>query len=288
MADFNLNPFNPLDSSAEAQLAIPGLPGVFDIQLNRNGIGITNLTAPLQNQNFNINKFVGNLHKHRETARADKFDVRFSVPSGLRSSGTIDPGVSMQDLSLQCEVSELPGRDINMIEYRKYSFIERIPHHNQYGQASFTVVVTGDMWEKRFFDAWMDYMVPAQTGLVNYAETSDGQRNWEADITCFQYDNEGNPAYAVKLIDACPISCAPLSQSWDNDSIHRLQLGFQFRKWISDTTVTNSATQFGQPFQLPFPSGVLSTAGITTAVQTDLRTAGAAVSQQVNKLIQSI
>jgi len=289
MVDFNLNALNPLNSSAEAQLAIPGLPGVFDIQLNRNGIKIQQLTAPLQNQNFNINNFIGNLHKHNETARADKFDVHFSVPPGLFHHGFFkNNNGSMHDLSLQCEVSELPGRDIAMIEYRKYSFIERIPHHNQYGQASFTFIVTGDMWEKKLFDIWMDYMVPSQTGLVNYAEDGTGQRNWEADIVCNQYDLEGNLVYSAQLLDACPISMAPLSQSWDNDAIHRLQVGFQFRKWLSSSTPINGSTQFGQPGLLPSLAGVLSTGGITTSVQTDLRTGLGVVNNQVNNQVNNL
>jgi uncharacterized membrane protein YgcG len=216
------------------------------------------------NTNFNINDFMSNLGNHNETARADKFSVQFSIPSGLKQSGLIDLGTSMYDLSLQCEVSEIPGRDIAMVEYRKYGFIERIPHHNQYGSATFTVIVTGDMWEKIFFDSWMDYMVPAQTGLVNYAEDGDGNRNWEADITCFQYDNLGNTIYAVQLIDASPTSCSPLAQSWDNDSIHRLSLTFQFRKWTSVATTYNGTMAFGQPFPTATPSGTLSTAGVTT------------------------
>jgi len=229
------------------------------------------LVPPLQNQQFNISNFMANLDRHRETARADKFSVAFSIPAGLMMSGLLSSSVSMQDLSLQCEVSELPGRDIAMIEYRKYAFIERIPHHNQYGQASFTVIVTGDMWEKQFFDTWMDYMVPAQNGLVTYAENAGGQRNWESDITCTQYDNEGNIAYQVQLIDAAPVSCAPLSQSWDNDAIHRLNLTFQFRKWLSSSTTYNQTTAWGQPGANPQSSGTLSTAGPTTTPTTDNR-----------------
>jgi hypothetical protein len=214
---------------------------------------------------FDIGSFISNMDNHDATSHADKFDVMFNIPVGLQNSGLLAAGINMNDLTLQCEVSELPGRDIAMVEYRKYAFIERIPHHNQYGQASFTFIVTGDMWEKIFIDTWMDFMIPAQNGLVNYAIDGSMNRNYETDITCNQYDLTGNVAYSVLLIDAAPISCSALGQDWNNDSIHRLNVSFQFRKWTSIATTYNQTMPgIGAPTPIMTPSGTLSTGGTTT------------------------
>lgn len=215
---------------------------------------------PLQNQQFNIQKFVTNLHQHNETARTDKFDVIFTLPSGLLHSGYLPQGISMKDLNLQCEVSELPGRDIGTVDYHQSSFIQRMPHLNQYGQASFTFIVTGDMWEKKLLDTWMDFMIPSRTGLVNYALDSSGRNNWETDIQCNQYDSAGQLAYQAILYDALPTSISPLNQSWDNDSIHRLNVTFQFKKWNTIDSFVNHAAPFSaHPLQGPSPPGFIST-----------------------------
>lgn len=186
---------------------------------------------------FNIQTFIQHISNHNSVAHGDKFDVHIAIPNSIAQTA------SMEQLSLQCEISELPSRDINMIEYRHYSFIKRLPHHNQYGQASFTFIVTGDMWEKKLFDRWMDIMVPAQTGLIAYPEDKNNQRVYETDITCNQYDTQGNLIYSAKLIDAMPTSTSALMQSWDNDAIHKLVVGFNFRKWTSNSTSSDTSTK---------------------------------------------
>jgi hypothetical protein len=197
-------------------------------------------TNPNATQRFNINGFLHNLSAHNETARTDKYDVMIPLPAGLPSPPMSGAAVQ-RALSLQCEVSELPGRDIQMLEYKTHAFIRRIPHQIQYGTQSFTFLVTGDMWEKKFFDSWMDYMVPAQTGLVTYPDVSH-VKQYEVDITCNQYDSKGRLVYAVNLLDAAPISIGALNQSWDNDSIHKLTVVFAYRKWTSSQTTYNQYT----------------------------------------------
>ena len=209
---------------------------------------------PQLNPQFSIEGFRQNLSAHNETARSDKFDVYISIPRILQGAG------SMRELSLQCEVSELPGRDIKTIDFRHYAFIKRVPHYSEYGQASFTFIVTGDMWEKKLFDRWMDYMVPATTGLVSYPINDSGQHNYEVDIAVNQYDTQGQLIYKVNLLDALPTSVNQLSLDWNNDSIHRLQVNFQFRKWTSSATRYNIVSEFSADPSAPTtPSQSVST-----------------------------
>lgn len=204
-----------------------------------------NLGTGFIDSEFKIDEFRNNLSKHNEVAKADKFMVVIAIPQILNGSGS-GPTVNgleevivgtawstSRELSLQCEVSELPGRDINMIEYRHYGFTRRIPHTNQYGQVTFTFYCTGDMHEKKFFDKWLDVMIPANTGLVTYPMNDLGVTVYESTIDINQYDPMGNMMYQATLIDAIPIAVSPLSQNWSDDSVHRLTVTFAFRKWVS-------------------------------------------------------
>jgi hypothetical protein len=234
MAFINPNQFrqiNPLNNlpTAESQV-IGGVERKVLSYLFPDGNGGARKGVPAPNQQFNINKFIQNLGQHNETARTDKFDVQFNCPPGL--GAVKDLSVDLQGLNLQCEISELPGRDIQMVDYRLHGFQQRIPHMNQYNGANFTFIVTGDMHEKRFFDAWMDFMVPAQTGLVQYAMNDNMLNNYEADIICNQYDGKGDLAYSIRLVDALPVNMTALNQSWDNDGIHKLSMSFLFTKWL--------------------------------------------------------
>lgn len=257
---------------------------------------------------FKIDEFRTHYSRYNEFAKADKFDVLINSPSALKNS----PFGSSQ-LALQCEVAELPGRNVSMIEYRHYGFTERIPHHNSYGDITLGFYCNGNLTEKKFFDLWMDSMVPQESGLVNY--TKQGSENlYSTEIRIRQYsasllpDNidevevtdkrtlgdkfrsalvrEGDrivnaafdkylapvgafydnsnlksktriidklpavikPIYEVVLVDAVPVSVAPLSLNWQDDSIHRLQVTFAFKKWYvpelgqSQMTPTNEIT----------------------------------------------
>lgn len=184
---------------------------------------------------FMVDEFVGNFNAHREVSKADKFNVVITIPDVL-SNRQSNEWSTERELTLQCEVAEFPGRDINMIEYRHYGFIRRIPHSNQYGIASFTFYCAGDMHEKKFFDSWLDNMLPTKTGFVIYPEKDDGTKIYETPISINQYDSMGSLVYECKLFDAVPTSVSQLNLDWNNDSVHRLTVTFAFRKWFSPGT----------------------------------------------------
>lgn len=176
---------------------------------------------------------------------------------------------AMPDLNLQCEAAELPGRDIPMIEYRHYGFIRRIPHMNQYGQASFTFYCAGDMWEKKLFDAWLDLMIPTTSGLVTYPETDSGAHNYDTDIFVNQYDMTGALQYQTKLIEAMPTSISPLPTNWATDDVHRLTVNFVFKKWttvdtqnITNNPITNAVNNFNNELQSLIPGSPKFSVGI--------------------------
>lgn len=272
--------------SSQANLKIPGLPG-----LTLQFPGLTGIINPPTNPNFNINNFIQNLNQHNETARTDKFDILLIPPAAVAAYAGLSPAAAGRGFNLQCEISELPGRDIQVTEYITHAFVRRVPHMNQYGAANFTFICTGDFWEKKFFDAWLDMMVPAQTGLVNYPLDANNNRNYECDVFCNQYDMAGNQIYQAQLLDAIPTQVSVLNQSWDNDAIHRLNVTFMFRKWLTNGTNFATATTFAgsNPGILPSPlSGIINTIANAPIVSQDLRKGNAQINQAINNAIKKI
>jgi hypothetical protein len=181
---------------------------------------------------FDINQFRTHLSAHGGVSRTDKFDAHINIPQEV-SDGS---GYGVRELALQCEVSELPGRDINMIEFRHYGFTKRIPHMNQYNQITLTFYCAGDLIEKKLFDRWIDLMIPVDTGLVNYPLNDDNSSRYEADIQINQYGTTGDLVYTVNLVQAVPVSVASMPLDWNNDQVHRLTVTFAYLKWTSDQT----------------------------------------------------
>lgn len=171
----------------------------------------------------------------------------------------INGGMTSYQLSLQAETSELPGRDLEVIEYRFNNFIKRIPHFNTYGRITFNFICTGTLAEKMFFDQWMDFMLPTQTGLVSYPWDTVGNHQYDTTVNINQYDQAGNLVYTVKLIEALPISIAPMQQNWGTDSIHRLQVTFAFTNWSSSSTPYNMTTDFSLPSSIYNPTATAGT-----------------------------
>ena len=185
---------------------------------------------------FNINDFLSHINNNNEVSKAAHFDVIIAIPPILSSA------ISSKDLSLVCEVSSLPARDIQMIEYKQYAFVERIPHFNNYEGIMFSFICTGDLMEKKFFDQWMDLMVPAADGLVAYPLSDSGISQYHTTIICNQYDTQGNLVYNMGLIDAIPLTVGAIVQNWQDDSINRLQVVFAFKKWTSSVVSINTVT----------------------------------------------
>lgn len=132
---------------------------------------------------FNIDEFRTNLSLNGEHALTDKFDVTIPKPALL-----VGEQFDFSKLTLQCDISELPGKNINVIEYKHYGFTKRIPHHITFPEITMSFYCNGNMFEKKWFDVWMDTMIPSETGIVEYF-SGDGNDNYATDIFIKQYSH---------------------------------------------------------------------------------------------------
>jgi hypothetical protein len=182
---------------------------------------------------FKINDFITHFSEEKEFAKTDKFEVRISIPPGLFSGGVsriVDSYfLDTQFLTLSCEAAEFPGMDVTPIEFRHYGFIQRIPHHLNFPPVNLTFYATGNMKEKKFFDYWVNSMIPLQTGLIYYQD----EKQYTSKVDIYQYDSASTVVYAISLQDAFPISVGNLSLNWGEDNAHRFQVTFAYKRWIS-------------------------------------------------------
>jgi hypothetical protein len=208
---------------------------------------------------FQINDFLAALNNNGDRATADKFDVYLKIPSALSTLSK-----NYNQLYLMCEGAELPGADITPIEYRHYGFIQRIPHHYTFYPLTLTFYCTGYMFEKRFFDAWLNLLIDKKSGLLNYRLDSGGSPNYETNIFINQYAQDGTPSYWALFEDALPVSISQMNTNWGDDSTHRLTVQFLFTKWFNGDETNQSdpglATNFsstGSPLISNFANQLL-------------------------------
>ena len=104
---------------------------------------------------FNINQFRDHFAKHDDFAKTSKFDVRITAPTRLDLDAT--------DLRFQCETTELPGYTVNTVDGRYYGVASPVASFPTFGDLTLTFICSGDFWEKKLFDKWLNLVIPFNT-----------------------------------------------------------------------------------------------------------------------------
>ncbi len=247
---------------------------------------------------FNVNRFIAHFDAQDGFAKSSKFDVLLNVPSFLMNMGT------SEQLSLQCEAAELPGYTLNTIENKIFGAPTPLAGTPSFGDVTLTFICAGNLWEKKFFDAWLNNIIPKQTYLVNY------KMNYVTDIVIRQYSefmpldkfelmreealrqdktelgetrptlatvatmtpldperfNKPHVSYACTLINAFPVTVNAMNLNWGTDEIHRLTVAFKFDRWL--TLETDARIPDVSPVQSAPNAGDNETGSIGSVVNT--------------------
>lgn len=155
-------------------------------------------------------------------ARPNRFEVFFPLPAGLSSFGN-----SREVLTFRCENTNLPGRTFATAEQRTYGPIEKFPYLTTYNDLDVTLIVDGDMKQRRLFDSWLELVNPSTTNNFRYRNT------YSTTLTIRQYEVTDRIAYQVQLINAYPISMNQMDLDWQSDGYHKLNVTFAFTRWQS-------------------------------------------------------
>jgi hypothetical protein len=191
-----------------------------------------------------ITNFISSFNK--DVARPKHFDVTIPAPVAL-----IPYLATARNLSLRCESTQLPSRTFALAE-QKFGAnpVEKHATHSNYNELEMTFIVSGDMSEKIFFDAWMEYINPTVSFDFNYKE------DYISTLTVNQYGMSNDLTYSLNLIDAFPISVNQLDLDWSNDGHHKLTVVFAYRYWQN-----NSIQQLGSSLLQAGISNILDTFG---------------------------
>lgn len=180
-----------------------------------------------------------------ELARPNKFDVDIPIPIGM-----VPYLGTARQLKFRCETAELPGRTLATTSMKIYGVEEKFPYMTSYGDLSLTFIVSDDMSEKKFFDAWLNWISPT----INYNLKYKG--DYAVALRVNQYDVQNQVSYSVDLIDAYPIAINQMDLDWSSDGHHKLTVTFAYTSWrnnslealgmeLLETTIANSL--FGGP-----------------------------------------
>jgi hypothetical protein len=160
----------------------------------------------------------------KDLARTNRFDVNIPVPLSM-----IPYVNSAKNLTYRCESAHLPGRTFATSEQKTYGPIEKYPYLTTYTDIDLTFIVDGDMNQRLFFDAWMNYINPQYNNNFRY------KGNYSTIITINQYDVTNTLTYSVNLYDAYPISMNQMDLNWSDEGFHKLVVTFAYTYWQNNS-----------------------------------------------------
>ena len=160
-----------------------------------------------------------------DLARPSRFDVEIPIPLTLYPFRN-----TSRNLTFRCETAQLPSRTLATAE-QKFGAnpTEKFPYHSQYNEAELTFIVSDDMSEKLFFDAWLEYINPSYKFNFRY------KNDYSTAIKINQYDVKNDLTYSVNLIDAYPISVNQLDLDWSSTEHHKLTVVFAYTYWQNNS-----------------------------------------------------
>lgn len=199
-----------------------------------------------------------------DLAKANRFDVSIPVPLVLIPYR----GVA-KTLSLRCESTTLPTRTFSTLEQKFGSNpVEKYPYMSNYNDVEMTFIVSGNMEEKIFFDAWMEYINPTYKYDFRY------KTDYISTLKINQYDERNNLTYSVNLIDAYPIAVDQMDLNWGSTDYHKLTVVFANSYWQN-----NSLQSFGSSLAQNFiaqvatgfsPKAYTGLLGSQVGIETDI------------------
>lgn len=195
---------------------------------------------------MNIQELVSVIAKEGGIAKPNKFDVSifFHLSQNIRDSDlnnylrqfyTRDNLNNAAQLKFLCDSASIPGVSFSSEEGRTYGPVVKTPYQTTYEDLQLGFICTANMKEKKFFDLWFNAISDPRTNNFNYLE------EYCVTIQVKQYNEYAESTYNVKFLDAYPISMQPLELNWSsNDTPHRLNVTFSFKKWITDDSLSGT------------------------------------------------
>lgn len=190
-----------------------------------------------------VDRFLAHFANHKDFSKSSKFEVNVYANDNLLANFGDARG-----LTFQCEAAELPGYNFDTVEGRVYGAPYAIAARPAFNDLRLTFICAGDMWEKKFFDNWQEFIMSknnffpkyrseyiANIEVIQFVDVAAGNspsfnQNQDGSLVSTA-DLRSQIAYRAVFHEAFPTSIDPISLSWADENINRLNVNFKYRYW---------------------------------------------------------
>ncbi len=171
-----------------------------------------------------INQFKALIKRRGGLAKANRFEVIIPVPASL---GEADRG---RDLTLLCESTVLPGKQIMTQEWSIIGHSIKIPYNYVQEDINCVFNITNDMYAKRIFDRWQNKVIDTEKFHINYDD------EFKVDVRIRQLDEDDRPIYEYVLQGAYPTSVQAMIVDNNADgATQKLSVLFSYNSFVHNS-----------------------------------------------------
>ncbi len=211
MSLFNLNPFKKAITIADNIDQLIDDPTRAITSLIDGGLD--GFLGEVTGQGFggDIDRIKAAISAHGGIARNNRFRVRFQAPTSVTKIN--DSG---RDHEFLCESASIPGKQILTSE-RNVAFRrpELVPYGYTVDNVTLTFICTSDMFYKKLFQNWVDFIVNPRSQVVKY------KSSYAVPVSIEILNLQNKPIYNVVLQEAFPlnVNAIELSNGTNDDYI---------------------------------------------------------------------
>ena len=204
---------------------------------------------------FSVDTFRTKLESGGGPAYGDRYHVTFTAPTGVAAEAASylsDENVSSvtSRLSWLCDTINIPSRSLTTTEFRTYGLPVKRPYGSVYTESQMEFLCTRNMGEKKFFDAWLNYIFNNNSYDIAYYD------NYRTNIDIYHFDRSVSDAndlskstYHITLEEAYPTLVGEVSMNHTATEILKIPITFTYKKYvhadINSTTQTTSGIPTG-------------------------------------------
>ena len=200
---------------------------------------------------FSVETFRSKLESGGGPAYGDRYHVTFDTPAGVEDEAErylVKESTSAVTgrLSWLCDTINIPSRSLTTTEFRTYGLPVKRPYGSVYTESQMEFLCTRNMGEKKFFDAWLNYIFNNRSYDMAYYD------NYTTDIDIYHFDRTAtnsddldNSTYHIKLIEAYPTLVGEVSLNHTATEILKIPITFTYKKYVHADI--NSSTMTANP-----------------------------------------
>jgi hypothetical protein len=194
---------------------------------------------------MNVDQFSNQVSGGMDYGRTNLFQV--TIPAQIDNPYNNSAYDAQQELRFMAKAASLPGKSLGTIDVKRFGAIYKIANDAIVDTFPMTVMCSGDMRERKFFDAWISGIHGQDATMTSGADLF--RMKYYDDYTSIviieSFGRDGSVEYSAVLQEAYPTSLGAVDLSWDTGDIATFTVNFTYRNWVEVPSSNPATWQFG-------------------------------------------